>query len=201
MSIEMRGAQSSATQKLTVKPGSLAVSWKLTHANTGFHGVEAVVDAAALRVEVAARFPLVPKPVGVALSFHTEGCLHCDFLRRDLEPFGLPVLPEQAIYEVIREMSCLSAQGWRWMLPSYLVVCLEDPGGRLDNAIEFLIYNLAPLPEHALETRERLSGLDSGQIACLIHFLDWCAAHEHWGGYCPDEIARGLAFLPTVVAP
>ncbi len=87
------------------------------------------------------------------------------------------------------------------MLPSYLLVCLEDPGGRLDNAIEFLIYNLAPLPEHEAETRERLSAFDPGQITCLVHFLEWCAAHEHWGSYCPDEITRGLAFLRTITAP
>lgn len=160
-----------------------------------------MVNTAALRAEVELRFPMVPKPAGVALSFHSEGCLHCEYLRRDLEPFSEPELPEQAIYEIIREMSCLSALGWRWMLPSYLLTCLEDPSGRLDNAIEFLVYSLAPAEEHEAEAREQLSGLDAEQIACLVHFLQWCAAHEHWGSYCPDEIARGLAFLPTVRTP
>ena len=164
-------------------------------------GGSRVTDTTVLQAEIAKRFPPVSKPIGAALSFHTDGCLHCDYLRRDLEPFDQPVLPEQAIYEIIGEMSCLSARAWRWMLPSYLLVCLQDPSGRLDNAIEFLIYNLAPLPEHEAETRERLSALDAGQITCLVHFLEWCAAHEHWGSYCPDEITRGLAFLPTITAP
>lgn len=159
-----------------------------------------VIDTRTLLAEVAERFPLVPKPIGAALSFHAEGCFHCDYLRRDLELFQEPALSETAIRKIVGELTCLSAQGWRWILPTYLLGCLENAGGRFDDAIEFLIYNLAPMQEHEAETRERLSRLDSGQIECLIHFMEWCAAHDHWGTYCPDEIALGLAFLPTVTA-
>ena len=156
-----------------------------------------MLDTSALRSEVRRTFPVVPKPVGAALSFHTDGCLHCDYLRRDLEPFDQPELPEDGIREVVAEMTSLSPQGWRWVLPSYLLSCLDDPGGILSNGTEFLIYNLAPSQEYEVETRQRLSGLDGAQIACLLHFLRWCGEHEHWGSYCPTEIARGLEFLST----
>jgi len=158
------------------------------------------MDVEILKAEIAEHLPAVPKPIGNALSFHAEGCAHCDYLRRDLEPFKEPMLTEQAILEIFSEMSCLSADGWRWMLPSYLLQCLENPGGRLDSAIEFLIYNLAPTQKHEAETRERLAALHVDQLRCLVHFLEWCGEHEHWGDYCADEIAQGLAFLPTVTA-
>lgn len=140
-------------------------------------------------------FPFVPKPAGNELSFHQDDCLQCEFLRNDLVKYEQAELPAEAIRDVHMDMSCLSAAGWRWVLPSYLRQSLTTPGDIFDSETEFLIYNLAPEPRFQTETLERLSALNPQQIACLIIFLEWCADHEHWSDYCPEEIHRGLEFL------
>lgn len=148
--------------------------------------------------EVENTFPFVQKPKGIEISFHKDDCLLCRYLREDLEEYDQPEIPQAGIQEVHTEMSCLSATGWRWVLPSYLRQSLAAAGDIYDNETEFLIYNLGPAPEYQPETLERLSALNPQQIACLIHFLEWCSDHEHWSGYCPEEIHRGLAFLREI---
>ena len=81
------------------------------------------------------------------------------------------------------------------MLPSYLKHCLVAANTDDDMETEFLIYSLGPEVEYMNETREHFSGLDQSQIDCLIHFLEWCAQHKHWAEYCPDNVAKALAFV------
>jgi hypothetical protein len=148
--------------------------------------------------EVEQAFPFVQKPKGIDISFHRDDCAHCQYLRGDLEEYDQPEIPRAGIRAVHSEMSCLSAAGWRWVLPSYLRQSLANTGDIYDTETEYLIYNLGPDQKYQTETLERLSALNSQQIACLIHFLEWCADHEHWSDYCPEEINRGLEFLRSV---
>lgn len=151
-----------------------------------------------LKREIEDQFTFVDKPEGLAISFHEDDCHQCEFLREELEKYCEQELPEEGIRDVHVEMSCLSAQGWRWALPSYLRYCLTDEALLTEQETQFLIYNLAPGVEYQSETTSRLSLLSDGQIHCLVHFLEWCREHEHWGKYFPQEISSGIVFLSAL---
>ncbi len=153
-----------------------------------------------LKKEIEAAFPFIEKPKGLAISFHKDDCHQCGYLRDDLEQYRGGELPQEAIREIHQEMSSLSALGWRWALPSYLRYCLTEEARYNQMETEFLIYNLAPMFKYQKETLQRLVALTQEQIACLIHFLEWCQADEYWGQYCPEEISLGIAFLSTIRA-
>ena len=153
-----------------------------------------------LKSEIESVFSYVKKPRGLDLSFHKDECHQCGYLREDLDQYQEMELPPEGIREIHQEMSCLSPQGWRWALPSYLRYCVTEEAVRSQNEAEFLIYNLAPGEEYQADTRKRLSALNEQQIACLEHFLEWCQVHSYWGQYCSKEISEGIAFLSTVRA-
>jgi hypothetical protein len=153
-----------------------------------------------LRIEVEKVFSFIEKPKGLELSFHKDDCPQCGYLRNDLDQYKDTQLSPAGIREIHQEMSCLSARGWRWVLPSYLLFCLTEKASYSQMETEFLIYNLAPELKHQLEAKQRLSGLNQEQINCLVHFLEWCQQHEHWGQYCPEEISSAIAFLSTIRA-
>ena len=155
------------------------------------------MDAHSLLAEIDQVLPPVLKPKPNDVAFHALGCGQCDDLRADLTEYSDRVLPPEAIRYIHNELSCLSAHGLRWVLPSYLKVCLtQDLYDPLET--EFLIYNLAPNPEDEADARQRLSALDLRQLMCLLHFLEWCRDHPHWSTYCPTEIADGILFLQSV---
>ncbi len=156
------------------------------------------MDTEALLKEVEKVFVQVNKPSGLAISFHKVGCCQCEYLRKDMACHEGQWLPSEAIRYLHGEMSCLSAKGWRWVLPSYLRHCLTQDTNKDPKETEFLIYNLGPALKYQKETIQRLSMLNAEQITCLIHFLEWCAAHEHWSKYCPEDIDKALAFMRTL---
>ena len=157
------------------------------------------METQTLLQEIDALLPPVPKPVGTAISFHESECAHCEYLRNYLAQYTAPELPDEAIRYLHQEMSCLSARGWRWVLPSYLRRCLtQDLYDPVET--EFLIYRLGPSAEHENEMRERLSALSQQQVGCLAHFLEWCRAHPHWSEYCGDDIERARAFIRSVLS-
>ncbi len=152
----------------------------------------------ALMEEVENVFPWVEKPQGESLSFHETGCLQCEFVRSDLAVYSDKELPVEAIRYIHQEMPCLSALGWRWVLPSYLRHCLTQEPDHDYGETSFLIYNLAPEPKYEAETRERLSALSTDQINCLLHFVEWCKEHPYWSDFCPNEIALAYEFLQSL---
>ncbi|MDF1780862.1 MAG: hypothetical protein P1U67_06155 [Alcanivoracaceae bacterium] len=158
------------------------------------------MKAETLLQEIQSVMPPVQKPVGIDICFHKDGCFECEALRREIQKFGGKELPTEGIREIHQDMSSLSAKGWRWALPSYLEFSLSEDASVRNTETEFLIYNLAPAPEHQAETKERLSELNREQIVCLLHFLEWCLNHEHWGQYCQEDIKAGIAFLSTISA-
>jgi hypothetical protein len=101
-------------------------------------------DTKALLQEVEAAFHPVEKPGGSSLSFHKSGCSSCEFLRRDLEQYSASTLPDVAIRYLHNDLSCLSAEGLRWVLPSYLQRCITQNAKYDAIETEFLIYTLAP---------------------------------------------------------
>lgn len=153
-----------------------------------------------LREEIENNFPFIDKPEGKSISFHKDDCYHCVYLRRDLEVYDSKEIPPAAIRHIHQEMSCLSSEGWLWVLPSYLRFCLTDEAAYNQFETEFLIYNLSPDIEYQSETIERLEALSIEQIKCLISFLEWCQSHEPWSEYCPEAIEAGIKFLSTLIS-
>jgi hypothetical protein len=152
----------------------------------------------AILQEIAEAFPPVPKPEGMALMFHEEGCLKCVLLQRDFEKYAGSTLPNEAVRWVHNELSCFSPAGWKWLMHSYLRRCVTQDTGSDPVETQFLIYHLSPAPEYTAETREHLSQLSRRQLDCLRHFLECCQEHPHWSDYCRDDIARGLEFVATL---
>ena len=151
-----------------------------------------------LRNEIERLFPFVPKPEGSSLPFHKDECFECEHVRMYLAEYEGSELPPKAIRWIYQEMSCLSADGWRWVLPSYLRYCLTQEASSSDIETEFLIYNLGPSERFKDETLNRLSMFNSDQIKCLIGFLLWCKNQEHWAIYCPEDIDRAIDFLGQI---
>jgi hypothetical protein len=156
------------------------------------------MDTQAMIEEVERVFTPVSKPSGLELSFHKLDCDQCAYLRNDMEIYKDQWLPPQALRYLHGEMSCLSAKGWRWVLPSYLRHCLTADSSHDDLETEFLIYNLGPDLKFQRETIKRLSLLNGEQVNCLVHLLEWCAKHPHWSEYCPEDISKALSFMRTL---
>lgn len=151
-----------------------------------------------LKTEIEKVFPFINKPKGITISFHKDSCCQCRYLREDLEKFNGRELSPEAIRQIHQEMSCLSAAGWRWVLPSYLRYSITEAAEYSKIETEFLIYNLSPELKYQPETIQRLSALSKDQILCLLHFLEWCKQHKYWGEYCQEEICSGINFLMTL---
>jgi hypothetical protein len=163
----------------------------------GKETVIAMSDTASLLKEIEEAFPFINKPQGFSLSFHKDGCLNCDIVRRDLEEYPGQELPRKALRYLHTEMGCLSAKGWSWVFPSLLRYCVgvDDTYDGIET--EFLIYSLGPDLKFQKDVMEHLSELNGPQISCLIHFLDWCGNHPHWSEYCPEEIERAKGFMQS----
>ena len=150
--------------------------------------------------EIERCFTFIEKPEEMKLYFHMGDCAHCSYLREDLKEFGDNELPPDPIRRIHQEMSCLSGEEFRWVLPSYLRYCLTDEAQYNQFETEFLLYHLNPAKKYEADTLERLSKLNQNQIRCLINFLKWCQEQKYWAEYCPDEIERAIHFLSKIKA-
>ncbi len=152
-----------------------------------------------LKILVEEAFPFVDKPKGLDLSFHKDDCSHCHFLRKALESHVSRELSASGIREIFSEMSCLSSEGWLWVFPAYLRLCLKQNASAQSDETEFLIYNLGPSTEFEEETKQRLSGFNRKQLACLLAFVNWLQENEYWSSYCGKELAVAKTFLSSLV--
>ncbi|WP_198939337.1 DUF6714 family protein [Motiliproteus sp. MSK22-1] len=158
------------------------------------------MESETLLNEIEAVFPHVPRPKDLEVSFHKVDCFECEYIRKDLEKYREPILPDEAIRLLYNDLSCLSSKGWLWVFPSYLRHCITKKNDYDDIETEFLIYALSPDLKYQKETLERLSGFSKPQLLCLLSFLEWCERHEHWSDYCADEIENGIGFLKSLLS-
>jgi hypothetical protein len=154
-------------------------------------------DTATLAQEIDEAFPFVDMPPIAELI--ARDCTDCEYLAEELERYKGRDINGDAIRLVHQELSHLSAEGWRWILPHYLRFCLTAEAEYNRMETEFLIYNLGPDLEFQTDTTQRLSLLTTDQISCLIDFLAWCQNQEYWKEYCPDNINKAIGFLRTLL--
>jgi hypothetical protein len=152
-----------------------------------------------LEQELESAFPFVDKPKGIDLSFHKDDCLHCQYLRNDLDSYADQHLSKDGIRELYNDMSCLSASGWYWVFPSYLRLCLNQEASLFSNETEYLIYNLAPESKYKEETKQRLSAFNKPQLKCILHFIIWWQQNEHWQQYFGSELEQAKSFISELI--
>lgn len=145
-------------------------------------------------------FPFVPRPAEDDLPAHTDGCPHCVMTTRYLTEYTGPNLPAEAIRWLCDEMSTISPAATAWVFPSYLryVLTAEDP--RDPRPTAFLIYNLAPAPEHAADIQGRLSVLTAAQVEALLTVVRHLADTPYWADHYGGELEQATAFLEGLSA-
>ncbi len=155
------------------------------------------LDSLELLERIESTFPIVEMPASEELPFATLNERLAGDLIRDLEEFRGKVVTVALIRGVHQEMTHLSPQAWRWILPHYLRFCMTPEAERSRLEMEFLIYNLRPRAEFQHATLERMSLLTEDQVACVLTFLRWCLNSSFWMEYCPDDISEAIGFLES----
>ena len=146
-------------------------------------------------------FPRVEMPERSRLLFKgMQGVGDSELLVQDLEELRGKPIDGAVIRSVHQELSFLSAETWRWLLPHYLRYCLTDEARYNRFETQFLIYNLGPSLEFQRDTQKKLALLTKSQLACLIHFLKWCMEDGDWKDLFEENIARAISFIETVAA-
>lgn len=158
------------------------------------------IDKHSLAHEIDRAFPFVRMPAPDEIPHHRGGCPTCEQLVIDLDVFRGKAIGADAIRELHQEMSHLSAEAWRWILPHYLRYCLTPEAEYSSFETEFLIYSLSPVEAFEADTVSRLALLSSDQIRVLREFLLYLSSVDYWKNYCPNEIDRGVAFLTSILA-
>lgn len=159
-----------------------------------------VVTQNLLRKEIEAEFPFVERPPTRELLFHYGDCRSCADLSDDLEQITGSEIGVEGIRTIHQSLPHLSPKGWRWMLPSYLRYGITHEAEYSRMEVEFLVYSLRPSLEFQADTVKRLSLVTSGQIRCLIDFLEWCGANAFWREYFPEDIQGATSFLSSLLA-
>jgi hypothetical protein len=153
-----------------------------------------------LLAEIATVFPPDDMPPIEALTVHPDGCDECSYLRRDIEDVRGKPIGGELIRLVHQNLACLSVRTLRWIFPHYLRYCLSPDGEQTRMETEFLVYFLSPKAEFYDDSLKRLAFLGENQIQCILHFLDWCRAHPHWGEYFPDDLRVATEFCGKLLS-
>ncbi len=154
-------------------------------------------QAAELVEKINRVFPPTSKPADTDLIQHDTACVQCAWTGTHLEPFEGPILPFKALRGLHMEMSCLSAAGWRWALPSFLRYSLAGPHHD-DLETESMIYFLGGVETSQPEARAGLALFDRSQLDCVLRVLEWCSTNPHWSNYCGSEAKRAVAFMKSL---
>lgn len=118
-------------------------------------------------------FPPVGKPSRITV--HAEGCYQCSWTIEELRLEQGGLLGDKAVRWLLGELSVLSAEGFRWVLPSYLNAIVADDGNM--DLGEFLAYHFKDydsVSESEVQAQiERINILNLDQVDCLIQVLQY----------------------------
>lgn len=156
-------------------------------------------QAMMLAKEIDHFFPVIGMPSPENIPAHLDGCSTCAQLASDLNVYRDKPIDAALIREIHQEMSHLSANAWRWVLPHYLRFCLTPEAEYSCFETEFLIYNLVPATEFEVATKARLSLLSDDQVRVLRDFLTHLLSTDYWRNYSPAKLTRGVAFLSEIL--
>lgn len=151
-----------------------------------------------LKREIDTAFPFVEMPLSGKLTIHNENCGECEEVINDIEDYRHKEITIDLLRRIHQELSLLSSEAWRWILPYYLRFGMTSEAQQSEMEIQFLIYNLGPAEQFISDTSKRLSILNRSQLSCLIHFLEWCSTQFPWRDSYEDSIERGIKFLTNL---
>ena len=118
-------------------------------------------------------FPPVGKPSRITV--HGDKCYQCSWTIEELRSEQSALLSNKGVRWLLGELSILSAEGFRWVLPSYLDAIVTDDAN-IDLG-EFLAYHFkvygSVTESEAHEQIERINILNLNQVDCLIQVLHY----------------------------
>jgi hypothetical protein len=142
-------------------------------------------------------FPFGARPPDENLMEHPTGCLLCDCEREWILERSEPhpaELSEDAARGASLELTCFSAAGVQWLMPSLLRCALQDSSG--DNLVaERLIYRFAAGLDS--DFLQNLNLLTSDQIGVIIQVLVFSAATD-FNEFYQNQLLRAIAFLRSI---
>lgn len=144
--------------------------------------------------EIDSVFPPLAMPPSHHLTVHDDDCDECEEIRKHL---GWSRDNNEDMDDVIRYLHNrqrkLSPEATLWLLPFYLKYSLSEMMSKWEE-INYLVISLSPLPDDESETYFRLSLLNSDQVMCLIHFVEWVASNDNWQEL-HDDAVKAKQFL------
>lgn len=153
-----------------------------------------------LSAEIDRVFPRVPMPDRARLFDGKADPKMSAEILDDIERMGRDGVDGAAIRAIHQELSLLSAEMWRWLLPQYLKYCLTEEAQYNRFETEYLIFNLGPELQFQSDAKKRLSLLTNEQLLCLVHFLEWCRQDEWWADANAVDIDRAISLLRVIQA-
>jgi hypothetical protein len=150
-----------------------------------------------LAFEIERAFPLVEMPPPEAIRYHPTGCWQCDELAAYLEDHRNNRAGGFTLIDTVwQEMSCLSAQATRWILPHYLRYCLTPEAQEEEMKLENFVFQFSLGKNAEKETPGQFSLLTGEQIRVLIDFLNCLRTSDDWWVETfTEDLDAGIAFL------
>jgi hypothetical protein len=137
-------------------------------------------------------FAGAPRPATLA------HCNQCELWVEALDASDAPTwdcLPDSAIAKEYNALTAVTAAGWPFLAPAYLIWYLRNPEVSDSNTTEHLIYQLSgdPVDEHI---RQGHAALSSDQRAAIAAFLGFIQPRLEDTGedFLADFAKRGIAY-------
>jgi hypothetical protein len=144
-------------------------------------------------------FPFVARPPNEQLMEHPTGCILCDCEREWIMARSEPhpaELSEDAARGASLELSCYSASGAKWLMPSLLRCALSESNSSDPLVAERLLYSFAY--RSALNFQERLTLMSSDQIAVIIKLFVFQRDRTVLRKRFRFELLKAIAFLRSL---
>ena len=142
-------------------------------------------------------FPVVARRPDEELMEHKTGCTLCDCERQWILERSQPYpteLSDDAVRGISLELSCYSAAGLQWVMPSLARAALKNSGGD-DLVAERWVISLAN-SQSGSENRRRLRWLTRQQIAALVALFNF--KFDQTDRSYRTDIAKAISLLRTL---
>ena len=141
-------------------------------------------------------FPAVEKPLPEFLTVHGDGCTQCSFLKEELALIAGPRIERDDVWLLFGELSLLSPQGFRWVLPYYMESILAVDADSM--LVEFLAYHfsVSGSEEEQAQLKNRMDFLSCEQIACIQEVLR--VGREELGRIWYNDFDSAIQYLQVI---
>lgn len=103
-----------------------------------------VIDEDLLLVQIELRFPFFNFDISKNLIIHGKDCYKCVKVFENLSPYFNMQVPRGLLNFVCDDLSCLSSEGFYWLLPSYIRQMIQQGQDSDLRLAEFFFYHFIP---------------------------------------------------------